>query len=156
MDDDSRYWIALDLAETKFQHDDADSLLELTKAQIWKSPSHFVTDGLPAYMKSSRKVFGKQTKHIRHIHIAGKRDLDNNNKMGRLNGEIREREKVFRGLKKMDTPILDGMKAYYNLTKKHGALKGQTPAQASMIEVDGKNKWITLIQNASLYRGNLV
>ena len=33
----------------------------------------------------------------------------NNNKMERLNGEIRDIEKVFRGLKRMDTPIIEGM-----------------------------------------------
>jgi hypothetical protein len=79
----------------------------------------------------------------------------NNNKMERLNGEIRDREKVFRGLKKMDTPILEGLKAYYNYTKKHGALKDKTPAEIAMILVDGKNKWKTIIQNASLYKMNL-
>ncbi len=35
------------------------------------------------------------------------------------------------------------MKVYYNFTKKHGSLKGKTPAQASMIEVDGLNRWKT-------------
>lgn len=30
------------------------------------------------------------------------------NKEGRINGEIRDREKVMRGLKKMDSPILSG------------------------------------------------
>ena len=56
---------------------------------------------------------------MRHdIHIAGKRDRDNNNKMERLNGEIRDREKVFRGLKRFDTPIIDGMKAYYSADHK--------------------------------------
>jgi len=30
----------------------------------------------------------------------------NNNKMKRLNGEIRDREKVMRGLKKEDTPCM--------------------------------------------------
>ena len=80
----------------------------------------------------------------------------NNNKMERLNGEIRYREKVFRGLKKMDTPILEGMKAYYNFTKKHGSLKGQTPAEAAKITVDGKNKWKTIIQNALLYKENSI
>ena len=146
MDDDTRYWLASDMANNKFHHN-ADSLLELTKRQAGKSPRIFITDGLPAYMKSSKKVFGKNTNHIRHIHLKG--DM-NNNKMERLNGEIRDREKVFRGLKKMDTSIIDGMRVYYNFTKKHGALKGRTPAQASMIEVNGKNKWKTIIQNASL------
>ena len=71
-------------------------------------------------------------------------------------GEIRDREKVFRGLKKMDTAIIDGMRVYYNFTKKHGALKGQTPAESAMIKIDGANKWKTIIQNASLYKENSV
>jgi len=32
----------------------------------------------------------------------------NNKKMERFNGEVRDREKVMRGLKKKDTPILKG------------------------------------------------
>ena len=79
MDDDTRYWLAAEMSHTKFQHN-ADGLLESTKRRIGKSPAHFVTDGLPAYQKSSRKVFGKDTNHVRHIHIAGKRDRDNNNR----------------------------------------------------------------------------
>ena len=86
MDDDTRYWLASDIAETKFQHN-ADNLLSLTKLQAGKNPRNFITDGLPAYMKSSKKVFGKKTNHVRHIHLKG--DM-NNNKMDRLNGEIRE------------------------------------------------------------------
>jgi len=155
MDDDTRYWLASDMAETKFQHN-ADNLLELTKLQAGKNPRNFITDGLPAYMKSSKKIFGKKTNHVRHIHIAGKRDRDNNNKMERLNGEIRDREKVFRGLKKMDTPIIEGMRVYYNFTKKHGALKGRTPSQEALIEIDGFNKWKTIIQNASLHKENSI
>lgn len=152
MDDESRYWLASDMAETKFQHN-ADTLLKLTKKTIGRNPVHFVTDGLPAYMKSSKKIFGKKTNHIRHIHI--NRDM-NNNKMERLNGEIRDREKVFRGLKKIDTPIIDGMKVYYNFTKKHGALKGKTPSEEALIKVDGKNRWKTIIENASLYKSNSI
>ena len=152
MDDDTRYWLASDMADTKFQHN-ADRLLQMTKIQAGKNPRNFITDGLPAYMKSSKKVFGKDTNHVRHIHIQG--DM-NNNKMERLNGEIRDREKVFRGLKRMDTPIIDGMRVYYNFTKKHGGLKGMTPAESAMIKIDGKNKWKTIIQNASLHKENSV
>ena len=54
-------------------------------------------------MKSSGKAFGRKANHTRHIHIDGKRDRDNN-RMERLNGEIRDREKVFRGLQRFDTP----------------------------------------------------
>ena len=153
MDDDTRYWPASDIADNKFQHN-ADNLLQMTKQQAGKTPKHFITDKLPAYMKSSKRVFGKKTHHTANAGIRSKRTGQkfhpSNNKMERLNGEIRDREKVFRGLKKMDTAILDGMRVYYNFIKKHGSLKGRTPAQASMIEVDGKNKWKTIIQNASL------
>ena len=59
----------------------------------------FAGSCLPAYMKSSKKIFGKNTNYIRHIRLAGKRGRDNNNKMERLNDEIIDREKVFRGLR---------------------------------------------------------
>ena len=90
---------------------------------------------------------------FRHIHLKG--DM-NNNKMERLNGEIRDREKVFGGLKKMNTLIIEGMRVYYNFTKKHGSLKGKTPAQEALIEIDGFNKWKTIIQNASLHKENSI
>ena len=43
------------------------------------------------------------------------------------------------------------LKAHYNFTKKHCSLKDRTPAEQALIAVDGKNKRITLIQDASLY-----
>jgi len=152
MDDDSRFWLASDMADNKFHHN-TDNLLFMTKLQAGKNPRNFITDGLQAYMKSSKKVFGKKTNHVRHIHLKGDK---NNNKMERINGTIRDREKVFRGLKRIDTPVIDGLRVYYNFTKKHQALKGRTPAEASMIEIDGKNKWKTIISNASLHKDNSV
>jgi putative transposase len=68
--------------------------------------------------------------------------------MERMNGEIRDREKTMRGLKREDTPILKGVQIYHNYIRKHEALDGKTPAEASGIKVEGQNKWITLIQNA--------
>ena len=44
----------------------------------------------------------------------------------------------------------------YNFTKKHSALGRKTPAEASLIEIDGRNRWIPLIQNASLYEANSI
>ena len=74
----------------------------------------------------------------------------NNNKMERLNGIIRDREKTFRGLGGMDTPVFDGMKVHYNHCRRHDSIK-QTPAEAAGIETEGANKWKTIIQNSSLY-----
>ena len=75
--------------------------------------------------------------------------------MERLNGEIRDREKVMRGLKRVDTPILKGYQLYHNCVRPHEALDGKTPADKAGIEIKGKNKWITIIQNASYERPKL-
>jgi hypothetical protein len=74
-----------------------------------------------------------------------------NNKMERLNGEIRDREKVMRGLKMKDTPILKGYQIYHDYIRPHEGLSGKTPSEACGIEIKGKDKWKTLIQNASLF-----
>lgn len=69
--------------------------------------------------------------------------------MERLNGEVRDREKVMCGLKRMDTPILKGTQIFHNFIKLHEGLDGRTPAEAAGIRVEGKDRWRTLIQNAS-------
>jgi hypothetical protein len=69
--------------------------------------------------------------------------------MERMNGEIRDREKVMRGLKKSDTPVISGYQIYHNYVRPHEALNGRTPSEAAGIKIEGKNKWLTLIQNAS-------
>ncbi len=72
-----------------------------------------------------------------------------NNKMERLNGEIRDREKTMRGVKKMDSVALKGYQMYHNYFRQHEGLVGKTPAEVAGIKIEGKNKWITVIQNAS-------
>jgi len=69
--------------------------------------------------------------------------------MERFNGEIRDREKTIRGLKKEDTPILSGYQIFHNFIRPHEGLDGKTPAEACGIEVKRKNKWLTLIQNSA-------
>jgi len=152
MDDETRFWIAQEVAETKYKHD-ARKLFQLAKKVTGKKPMTMITDGLPAYRVACRKEFytlkGPRTKHIRHIKIKG--DM-NNNKMERLNGEIRQREKTMRGLKRKDTPILKGYQLYHNYIREHEGLDGKTPAEACGITIEGKNKWKTIIQNASRKR----
>ncbi len=154
MDDDTRYRITHELADSKYMHN-TDQFLQQTLEQTGKRPTNFITDGLPAYEKSNKHVFGKETRHIKHIHLTGKRSRDNNNKMERLNGTIRDREVAFRGLKKDDTRFIGGFRTFYNCTKKHEGLGGKTPAEEALILIDGPNKWKTIIQNASLYKRSL-
>jgi hypothetical protein len=87
-----------------------------------------------------------RTEHIREIAFGG---IRHNNKMERMNGELRDRERVMRTLEKADTPILTGMQIYHNYVRPHEALKSRTPSEVAGIKVEGENKWLTLIQNAS-------
>jgi transposase-like protein len=150
MDDETRFWIAQEVADSKFKHD-ARNLLRMGKEITQKKPRVFVTDGLPAYHDAFQKEYGGVKKgsaiHIRHIAIHGDK---NNNKMERLNGEFRDREKVVRGLKKTDSPLISGYQIYHNYVRPHMSLEGKTPAEKCGIEINGKDKWKTLIQNASL------
>jgi len=63
---------------------------------------------------------------------------NNNNKMERLNGEIRDREKVIRGLKKDDTPILKGIKIFHNYIRSHEGSSEKTLAEAADLRLRRK------------------
>lgn len=99
----------------------------------------------------AKNFLQKKTQHIRHIHIKNDR---NNNKMERLNGEIRDRERVMRSLKTDDSPIILGMQIHHNFNRNHMGIKNKTPAEACGINVQGNNKWLTLIQNAKFSSSN--
>jgi len=155
MDDETRFWIAQEVAESKYKHD-ARKLFQLGIKVTGKKPMALITDGLPAYQDACKKEFWAhkledRTEHIRNVNLRGNR---NNNKMERMNGEVRDREKVMRGLKKVDTPILKGYQLFHNYIRGHGGLNGMTPSEACGIRIEGKNKWMTLIQNASKMEKN--
>ena len=76
----------------------------------------------------------------------------NNNKMERMNGEVRYREKVMRGLKSDDTATLKGYQLYHNFIRPHEALDGKTPAETCGIIIEENDKWKTLIENAMAKR----
>jgi transposase-like protein len=150
MDDETRFWIAQEVADTKYTHD-ARMLFHAGMEVAGKKPKTLITDGLRAYHDAYFQEFYTmkkegRTQHIRHITIRGDH---NNNKMERMNGEVRDREKVMRGLKKVDTPILKGYQLFHNYIRPHEALDGKTPSELCGIKVEGTNKWLTLIQNAS-------
>jgi transposase-like protein len=144
MDDETRFWIAQEVGETKNKHD-ARKLFVDAKRLMKKQPKEFITDGLPTYSVTAMREF-PNANHIRKIGFD--RTMHNNNKMERMNGEIRDREKTMRGLKTKDTAILQGYQLYHNFIREHQGLNGKTPAKACGITIEGKNKWKTLIQNA--------
>ena len=150
MDDETRYWIAQEVAHSKDKHD-ASSLFQAGKDIAGKRPVCLITDGLQSYHDAWKKEFsskvGMKSEHIRQIQLKG---TIHNNKMERMNGEVRDRERTMRGLKTVDTPILKGYQVFHNFIREHEGLKGRTPSEACGIEIKGDNKWKTLIENASL------
>jgi len=157
LDDETRYWIAKEVAGDKFSREAseyASHLFRLGKEVAGKKPLTLITDGLHAYHLAYKREFYAHekpvTKHREHITW---RDERGNEKMESFNGNtVRSREKTMRSLKCGNSPILTGMQLYHNYIRPHMALEGKTPAEACGIEVRGENKWATLIQNASMKR----
>ena len=147
MDDQTRFWIAQQVADTKYTSN-IRPLFARAKEMTGKRPNTMITDGAANFHDAFNKEFwtreNPRTRHIQHIRLQGDH---NNNKMERMN-EVRDREKVMRGLKISDTKILPGYQIYHNYFRPHEALNGKTPAEVAGIKIEGNNKWFTLIQNA--------
>jgi hypothetical protein len=108
-----------------------------------------ISDGAPNYKSAFMDEFATlkhpKSRHIQNIRLQGDR---NNNKMERLNGEVRDREKVMRGLKIVNTSVLLGYQLYHNFLRPHEGIGDKTPAEKCGVKIVGENKWVTLIQNA--------
>jgi putative transposase len=151
MDDQTRFWIAQQVADTKYTSN-IQPLFRHAKEIAGKRPNTMITDGAPnfhdAFMKEFFTISNPRTRHIQHIRLQGDH---NNNKMERMNGEVRDREKVMRGLKRKDTAVLTGYQIYHNYFRPHEALDGKTPAEKCGIIIEGENKWKTVIENAKVF-----
>jgi len=151
IDNESRYWLATRIT-AKREIADARQVLAQASSISQTRPMAIVTDGLRSYEDAINKEFyTMKTPRTQHVRIPNIRDRSNNNMVERLHGTIRQRNKSMRGLDDEETAqtLMDGMRLYYNFLRPHSALNGKTPAEACGIKVEGKNKWMTLIQNAS-------
>ncbi len=150
MDDETRFWIAQQIADNKGVSD-VRPLFREAREVAGKKPKVLITDGAWNFVEARRKEFwsmkGERVQHVRDINFKGE---PHNNKMERMNGEVRDREKVMRSLKTTETPILKGYQIFHNFVRPHMGLENEiTPAEAAGIKVEGNNKWLTIIQNAS-------
>ena len=93
-----------------------------------------MTDGLPACNKAfknecaPKNFLHKPSKHAKDVHF--RNHLANNNTQERLNWEFLDREKVFRGLKKVDSPDIVGIQLHYSFSKSHMGLNGDIPTSS--------------------------
>jgi transposase-like protein len=80
MDDQTRFWIAQEVADTKFTAD-LRPLFQLAKAVAGKQPKTLASDGAANFHETYNQEFRvmkleTRTEHIRHIRLAG--DYNNN------------------------------------------------------------------------------
>ena len=122
IDDEGRFWIAVQLAPTK---NTADIRLPARRGLrlAGRNPEALTSDGGPSTAKARSGAFcrpglRRKTVHESRIRLAGDR---NNNKMESFNGVVRDREKVTRPIKRRDSPVINGMRIRHN-TKSHMGL----------------------------------
>lgn len=132
MDSRTRFLLASHLSPTR-ETRDAEMVMREALKVAGKPPRWVVTDRLASYIDGIERAFGADSAHIQS---GGIRARINNNLSERLQGTIRQREKVMRGLKSRETAqlFMDGWRLHYNYFKPHEALKGKTPSHAARIE----------------------
>ena len=55
------------------------------------------------------------------------------------NDEIRDREKIVRGVQREDNPLIKELQIYLNCVRPHMALDGRTRSEAAGIQVKGRD-----------------
>ena len=148
LDSETRFWIAKMVAEHKGP-DDVAPMFKEAKRMAGRVPTTLISDKAANFHEAwenqykARNFLWKDTWHIYEVTFDGKY---HNNQMESFNGNTLRLREVFRGLKKDDSGILDGLRIYHNFMRPHLGLPGQmTPSETAGIQIEGANKWMTLI-----------
>jgi len=150
MDHETRFLLASQISQ-KREVKDARNVFQNAKKVANGKPQIMVTDGLRAYDEAFKKEFftlrNPRVKHIRKPRFV---DKANNNMIERMQGSIRERDKVLRALKnREENQLINGFRLYYNFIRPHQALNGLTPAEMANLNLNlEQNKWLSLIKQS--------
>jgi putative transposase len=150
MDSDTRYILASHVAQGRGVAEAQEAFqIDKKNSNPEGEPTFLISDGLSSYQAAANKEF-RNTVHIAKVGIQGE---VNNNRIERLHGTMRERNKVTRAIKKPNSAIIEGQRIYYNHIRPHQALNGRTPAEVAGLgtHLDG-NRWESLLKRASKTR----
>ncbi len=155
MDKDTRFLLANLITKTR-EIKDARRIFQEAKKMAKDKPDVMITDGLPAYTKAFKKEFFTLKKpRVEHVRMPRFVDKTNNNLVERMQGTIRERDKVMRGMKGEETAkvLMDGLKNYYNFLRPHMGIENETPAERASINLElGRNRWHSIIRKGTITR----
>lgn len=126
IDAKTRYLLASRLTESRTTKDAA-LVMNEAKRRAGKSPKRIITDKLAAYIDGIGLVFGADTKHIQSKPFT---DVNSTNVIERFHGTLKDRARVVRGFKNMDTARLltQAWLVHYNFFKEHTTLGNIPPA----------------------------
>jgi len=157
MDSKTRFWICSKLSQKRDTASGIAVLKDMKKRA--PLPKAFVHDGLPAYDEAYRKeLLALQNPRVQNIRSVSLRHEGLNAGIERLNGTVRDREIVMRGLDKQKTAqdLVDAMRIHYNFIRPHMALENKTPAEKAGINLPlGQNKVETLMRLAAVNKNDL-
>ena len=149
MDSTTWFWICSRLSQRR----DIQAGVALLKEMKQRAPlpKVFVHDGLRVYDEAYQKeLFTLKTSRIQNVRSISIGHQGLNSKVERLNGTIREREKVMRGMQTRETAqkVVDAIRINYNFVRGHSTI-GKTPAEKAGIKLNlGENKIENLIRLA--------
>lgn len=150
MDSSTRYWISSKISSTR-NINDARAVFQDAKKKSPK-PLAVVHDGLGSYNEAFKKEYwtlgSPRTQNIRSISV---RKNGLNQKVERLNGVFRDREKVMRGMDHAESAqkLIDAYRIHYNFVRESNATE-KTPAEKAGINLNlGQQKIQNLIRLAT-------
>jgi len=129
--------------------DDAIMLMHKANRRAGKYPKVIMTDSLSAYLDGISLTYGNQARHLRVKKFTVK---PNNNIIERLQGTIKGRTKVMRGLKSYETAklVMEGFGVHYNFIRPHESLETKTDKYVTPAEKAGVNlpcdDWLKMIK----------
>jgi putative transposase len=137
IDTRTRFLIATHMSYTRTK-EDANILMNKAYIATGMIPRTIYTNKLKMYLEGIELTFGSGTVHKRGSSF----DVENNtNMIKRMQGTIKSRTKVMRGLHTLESArqYMAGWLVHYNFFRPHMALKDRTPAQAAGIKFPFKN-----------------
>ena len=155
MDKKTRFLIANNVTKNRNLNETRE-IFQKAKEKTTKKPIFVITDGLKTYPPAFNKEMYDHHQLCEHIHNAGMSKDENNNVIERYHGTYRERDKVMRALenKRTSVDMSKYWKLYYNFLRPHQGLNGKTPSEMAGIEIEGKDKWLSLIKTSLEYQKN--
>ncbi|MCV0372410.1 MAG: DDE-type integrase/transposase/recombinase [Nitrosarchaeum sp.] len=150
LDETTRFWVTSMISQRR-EISDARAVFQDAKNKTTNTKA-VIHDGLFSYDKAFQKEFHTmKTPRVMNIRSVSVRKEGLNSKVERLNGTMRDREKVMRGMNTRESSqkLIEAMRIHYNFIREHSSL-GKTPAEQAGVNLElGENKIKTLLELSS-------